>query len=59
MSVDNIYFNLTIFQHKLTIFLSIYPGDSCSNGNASVARNSLDAIDEEMGMDTYISYKIE
>ncbi|KAH8292947.1 hypothetical protein KR018_001507, partial [Drosophila ironensis] len=25
-------------------------GDSCSNGNASVVRNSLDAIDEEMGM---------
>ncbi|XP_017865139.1 PREDICTED: ran-binding proteins 9/10 homolog [Drosophila arizonae] len=26
-------------------------GDSCSNGNASVARNSLDAIDEEMDVD--------
>ncbi|XP_060651484.1 ran-binding proteins 9/10 homolog [Drosophila nasuta] len=26
-------------------------GDSCSNGNANVARNSLDAIDEEMDVD--------
>jgi len=25
-------------------------GDSSSNGNASAVRNSLDAIDEEMGM---------
>ncbi|KAL7736239.1 hypothetical protein ACLKA6_002917 [Drosophila palustris] len=26
-------------------------GDSCSNGNANAARNSLDAIDEEMDVD--------